>query len=73
MEKDQLGDLGIDGRIIVKRILKKCGHLVLVSRVMNLLPVAHFCVCINQIFNESAKTIHSIYRQFLAVNATPKF
>jgi hypothetical protein len=60
MEKDHLGDLGTDGRIIVKRILKKGGHLVLVSTVMNLLPVAYFCAFVNQIFNESAKTLHSI-------------
>lgn len=55
-----MGDLGTDGKIIVKWILKKGGHLVLVSIVMNLQNVAYFCAFINQTFNESAKTINSI-------------
>jgi hypothetical protein len=31
-----LGDLGTDGKIIVKWVLRKGGHLVLVTIVMNL-------------------------------------
>jgi hypothetical protein len=46
--------------IIVKQILNKGGHLVLVSIVMNLQSVAYFHVFINQSFNESAKTMKSI-------------